>query len=93
MEKAAKQETKAESLSSTPSTLLVLPKHTRAISAETPMRKCGVVTRALKTLKAFTEEGDDGEQLEPLEKLLGVARAPMRLATARSSSHSIDATN
>ena len=34
------------------------------------MRKRGAVTRALKALRA-TAENDNGEQLEPLEKLLG----------------------
>jgi hypothetical protein len=57
---------------SAPSTLLVLPKRPRAISAETPVRKRpGPVTRALKALRATAEEDDDGEQLKPLEKLLG----------------------
>jgi hypothetical protein len=36
-----------------------------------PMRKrSGVVTSVLKALKAAAEGDDDGEQLEPLEKLL-----------------------
>jgi hypothetical protein len=65
-----KAEKKAESFSSASSTLLILPKRPHAISAETPVHKCGAVTRALKILKAFAEEGDDGEQLESLEKLL-----------------------
>lgn len=51
MGKAAKQETKAEPLSSAPSTLLVLPKRPRAISAETPVRERRAVTRALKALR------------------------------------------
>jgi len=72
VKKAVKQEMKAEPLSSIPSTPLVLLKRPRAISAETPIRKHGAVTRALKALKATAEEeDDDGEQLEPLEKLLG----------------------
>ena len=71
MRKAVKQEMKAEPLSSTSSTPLVLPKRPRAISTETPVRKRGAVTRALKALRATAEEDDDGEQLEPLEKLLG----------------------
>jgi hypothetical protein len=71
VKKAVKQETKAEPLPSALSTPLALPKRPRAISAETPMRKRGAVTRALKALKATAEEDDDGEQLEPLEKLLG----------------------
>ena len=50
---------------------MVLLKRLRAISAETPVRKRGAVTRALKVLRATAEEDDDGEQLEPLEKLLG----------------------
>jgi hypothetical protein len=71
VKKAAKQEMRAETLSPTASTPLVLPKRPRAISAETPVRKRGAVTRALKALTATAEEDDDGEQLEPLEKLLG----------------------
>jgi hypothetical protein len=72
VKKAVKQEMKAEALSSIPSTPLVLPKRPHAISAETPIRKRGAVTRALKALRATAEEeDDDGEQLEPLEKLLG----------------------
>jgi hypothetical protein len=72
MKKVVKQEIKAEPLSSTSSTPLVLPKRPRAISAETPIRKRGAVTRALKALRATAEdEDDDREQLEPLEKLLG----------------------
>lgn len=90
MEKAEK---KAESFSSAPSTLLILPKRPHAISAQTPVHKCGAVTRALKILKDFAEEGNDGEQLESLEKFACGQRALVRLVTARSSSHSIDATN
>jgi hypothetical protein len=71
VKKAVKQEVKAEPLSSIPSTPLVLPKRPRATSTETPFRKRGAVTRALKALRATAEEDDDGEQLEPLEKLLG----------------------
>jgi hypothetical protein len=72
MKKAIKHEIKAEPLSSTSSIPLVLPKRPRAISTETPVRKRGAVTRALKALRATAEEeDDDGEQLEPLEKLLG----------------------
>jgi hypothetical protein len=72
VKKAVKLEVKDEPPSSAPSTPLVLPKRPRAISGEMPMRKrSGVVTRALKALKATAEGDDDGEQLEPLEKLLG----------------------
>ena len=71
VKKTVKQEMKAQLFSSTPSTPLVLPKRPRAISAETPIRKRGAVTRALKALRATAEEDDDGEQLEPLENLLG----------------------
>jgi hypothetical protein len=68
VKEAVKQEMKAQPPSSTP---LVLPKRPRAISAEMPIRKRGAVTRALKALKATADEDDDGEQLEPLENLLG----------------------
>ena len=34
-------------------------------------KRSGAVTRALKALRATTEEEDDGERLESLEKLLG----------------------
>jgi hypothetical protein len=71
VKKAVKQEVKAEPLSSIPFTPLVLPKRPRATSTEEPVRKRGAVTRALKALRATAEEDDDGEQLEPLEKLLG----------------------
>jgi hypothetical protein len=47
VKKAVKQEMKAQRLSSTPSTPLVLPKRPRAVSVETPIRKRGAVTRAL----------------------------------------------
>jgi hypothetical protein len=70
VKKAVKQEVKAEPLSSTFSTPLVLSKRPRAISAETPVRKRGAVTRALKALRATAEGDDDGGQLEPLEGLL-----------------------
>jgi hypothetical protein len=72
VKKTVKLETKAEPLSSAPSTPRVLPKRPRAISAEIPVRKrSGAITRALKALRDTAEESDDGEQLEPLEKLLG----------------------
>jgi hypothetical protein len=77
VKKAVKQEMKAEPLSSIPSTPLVLPKRPRSLSGETPIRKRGAVTRALNALRATAEEEEeddddsDGEQLEPLEKLLG----------------------
>jgi hypothetical protein len=74
VKKTVKQEMKAEPLSSAPSTPLVLPKRPRAISSETPIRKRGAVTRSLKALRATVEEDDDDEeQLEPLEKLLGIS--------------------
>jgi hypothetical protein len=66
VKKAVKEETKAGSLSSTLSTPLALPKSLRSISAKTPARKVGAVTRAPKARRATTED-DDGEQLEPLE--------------------------
>ena len=34
-------------------------------------KRSGAITRALKALRDTAEESDDGEQLEPLEKLLG----------------------
>jgi len=68
--KVVKQEVKTQPPSSTSSTPLVLPKRPRAISTETPVRKRGAVTRALKALRSTAEEDDDGEQLEPLDRLL-----------------------